>query len=30
MQRAKEIDDWFTTGYEDLMARHAPMALSQE
>ena len=30
MQRAKEIDEWFTTGYADLMARHAPMALPQE
>jgi Zn-dependent protease with chaperone function len=27
IQRAKEIDDWFTTGYADLMARHAPLAL---
>ncbi len=30
MQRAKEIDAWFTTGYADLMARHAPMALPQD
>ena len=30
IQRAKELDEWFTSGYEDLMARHAPMTLPQE